>query len=326
MLEIEKEIVAPLPDIKKKPYSYQRVLLGTAFIFLGAATVAVGGATIKYRLTNLIVEDGLINGRIVRLQAPTNGNIKAFYAQPGVLVKPGQVLAQIGTERSPQEEQFRLQLERSQAERLERSQAEQISSQLKLSDLAGEVQANASQLAAAKESLNFLKNQLQSLKNQHNAVQGVDVQMALQGVSQQQAAVDAAVAKAIANRSQYERYKQLLAQGAVSQQQTEILQLGWESAEAEVKQTKAALNSAQASLNATKNGLAFSNQNTIGGTLSDQRSKLLQAIQAQETLISNLEAQISTGRQQLNKAQSLYKIRQPLAIAPVSYPRDIAKI
>lgn len=80
MLEIEKEIVAPLPDIKKKPYSYQRVLLGTAFIFLGAATVAVGGATIKYRLTNLIVEDGLINGRIVRLQAPTNGNIKAFYA------------------------------------------------------------------------------------------------------------------------------------------------------------------------------------------------------------------------------------------------------
>ncbi|QFS42562.1 HlyD family secretion protein [Nostoc sphaeroides] len=322
MLEIEKEIVAPLPDIKKKPYSYQRVLLGTAFIFLGAATVAVGGATIKYRLTNLIVEDGLINGRIVRLQAPTNGNIKAFYAQPGVLVKPGQVLAQIGTERSPQEEQFRLQLERSQAERLERSQAEQISSQLKLSDLAGEVQANASQLAAAKESLNFLKNQLQSLKNQHNAVQGVDVQMALQGVSQQQAAVDAAVAKAIANRSQYERYKQLLAQGAVSQQQTEILQLGWESAEAEVKQTKAALNSAQASLNATKNGLAFSNQNTIGGTLSDQRSKLLQAIQAQETLISNLEAQISTGRQQLNKAQSLYKIRQPLAIAPVSYPRD----
>lgn len=324
MLEVEnkKEVVAPLHDIKKKPYSYQRLVIGTAFVFLGAAVVAAGGATIKYRLTNLIVEDGLINGRIVRLQAPTNGNIKAFYAQPGVSVRPGQVLAQIDTERSPQEEQFRSQLERSQTERLERSQAEQISSQLELSHLAGEVQTNASQLAAAKQSLNFLKNQLQTLKNQHDAVQGVDVQIASQGVSQQQAAVESAVAKATSNRSKYERYQQLLAEGAVSQQQTEILQFAWESADAEVKQTKAALNSAQAFLNATKNGIAFSNQNAIGGTLSDQRSKLLQTIQAQETLISNLEAQISSSRQQLNKAQSLYKNRQPVAIAPVSYPRS----
>jgi multidrug resistance efflux pump len=323
MLEIDKtqEVVAPLPDIQKKPYSYQRVLIGTAFVFLGAAVVAAGGATIKYRLTNLIVEDGLINGRIVRLQAPTNGNIKAFYAQPGVLVRRGQVVAQIRTEASPQEEQFRLQLERSQAERLERSQAQQISSQLELSNLAGAVENNTSQLTAAKQSLNFLKDQLQSLKNQHDAVQGVDVQMAFQGVSQQQAAVDAAVARATSNRSKYQRYQQLLAEGAVSQQQTEILQFDWESAEAEVKQTKAALNSAQASFNATKNGLAFSNQNTIGGTLSDQRSKLLQAIQAQQTSIANLEAQISSGRQQLNKAQYLYKNRQPLAPAPVVYPR-----
>jgi multidrug resistance efflux pump len=66
-------------------------------------------------------------------------------------------------------------------------------------------------------------------------------------------------------------------------------------------------------LSASQKGVALSNQSSLGGTLWDQRSKLLQAIQSQEMLVSTLEAQVASGKQQLNQAQSLYKNRPSLA-------------
>lgn len=302
-----KEAVTPPPDVERKQPAdaepkrppWRRMVVAILFVSLGAAGGTVGIASIGYRLTHLVVEDGLINGRIVRQQAPVSGKISAFYAKPGALIKSGQVLVRIGIERTPQEEQVRLQTERSQDDR--------IRTQLDNTKLQEEVKANATQLVTAKQSLATLRTQLRSLDNQYQAVQKVDVQLASEALSQKQANLEAAIASATSARTDYERYRGLLAAGAVTKQQTEHLRFAWESAEAEVKQVKAALRSAEASLQASRNGVALSPQNSLGSTLSDQRSKLLQDIQSQELLVSTLETQVASGRQQIQKADTLYK-------------------
>lgn len=301
MLRRQAEIPG-IVDIKKQFNFLQRMGLGTVFLSLAGAAVVAGGLSIKYRLTHLVVDNGLINGRLTRLQAPVGGSIKVFYARPGVLVKTGQVLARIGIQRTPQEEaQVRLQLENSQGE--------QIRSQLESSQLAGEVQSNTTKLATARQHLDFLHKQLQSVENQYDALRLVDVQVASSAVSQQKAVVEALVAKAAASRLGYERNQSL----RLSMYEAEKLRFAWESAEAEVRQARAALSSAQAAFNAANKGVALSNRNTIETTLADQRMKLLEAIQVQVALVSNLEDQVATSNgQQFKQAQSLYKNRLSL--------------
>ncbi len=291
-----------IANVKKHFPFLQRMGLGTVFLALAGAVVVAGGLSIKYRLTHLVVDNGLVNGRLTRLQAPIGGSIKAFYARPGVLVKTGQVLARIDIQRTPQEEaQVRLQLERSQGE--------QIRSQLEGSQLMGEVQSNTTKLATARQHLDFLHKQLQSVENQYDALRQVDVQVASEAVNQQKAVVEAVVAKAAASRLSYERNQNL----RLSIHEAEKLRFAWESAEAEVRQARAALSSAQASFDAANKGVALSNRNTIETTLSDQRMKLLEAIQAQVALVSDLEDQVaSSNGQQFKQAQSLYKNRLSL--------------
>jgi len=291
-----------IANVKKQFPFLQRMGLGTVFLALAGAVVVAGGLSIKYRLTHLVVDNGLVNGRLTRLQAPIGGSIKAFYARPGVLVKTGQVLARIDIQRTPQEEaQVRLQLERSQGE--------QIRSQLEGSQLMGEVQSNTTKLATARQHLDFLHKQLQNVENQYDALRQVDVQVASEAVNQQKAVVEAVVAKAAASRLSYERNQNL----RLSIHEAEKLRFAWESAEAEVRQARAALSSAQASFDAANKGVALSNRNTIETTLSDQRMKLLEAIQAQVALVSDLEDQVaSSNGQQFKQAQSLYKNRLSL--------------
>ena len=190
MIEVPKsrESVENFTEKEQKRGSWLRLLVGAGMLSVGAVAAALGVTSIGYRLTHIVVDNGLINARIVRLQAPVSGDIKALYARPGSLVKRGQLLARINIERTPAEEQVRLQLQRSGDEQI-RSQLEQV-------QLAGELQTNSAQLAAAKQSLIFLRQQLQGVDNQYNAVQGVDVSIARDAVSQQQAALDAAASKA----------------------------------------------------------------------------------------------------------------------------------
>ncbi len=72
-----------------------RLLVGARMLSLRAVAAAIGVTSIGYRLTHIVVENGLINARIVRLQAPVSGDIKALYARLGSLVKTGQVLARM---------------------------------------------------------------------------------------------------------------------------------------------------------------------------------------------------------------------------------------
>ena len=306
MIELPKsrESIPKFTEKEHKHGTWQRWVVGAGMLSLGAVAAALGATSIGYRLTHIVVDNGLINARIVRLQAPVSGDIKALYARPGTLVRTGQVLARINIERTPAEEQVRF--------GLQRSQDELIRSQLEQTQLSGELQANSVQLASARQSLVFLRQQLQSVDNQYTAVQGVDVEIANSTVSQQQAATEAAQSKAASLRADYERYRQLQLEGAISAQKAEQLKYEWQSAQAEVARAKASLRSAQTAMNAAKKGVALRNQNNIGGAVSEQRTQILQAIQAQTVLVNTLEAQVRNANNRLRQAQALYKNRSLL--------------
>lgn len=295
------EPITPPTSETKPPSLSWRVIRGAGFVGLGLAAVAVGAASISYRMMHITVKDAMLNGRIVRIQAIADGKLDAFYARPGVEVKSGQVLARIGIEPQPPDAQALLKQQRTEADA-------QIRTQLETSHLQGQFQVKATQLTAAREALVALNQQLRNLDRQKQAVRQVNVRLASDAVSQEQAAVEAAVAKEKAARSEYERYQGLVEEGAVSKLQMEKARGAWESAEAEVNQAQAALRSTQTSLNAAQSGVAIDDQ----GDLLDQQTKLLQTIQKQEGLVKTLEAQVASGSQQLNQIQALYKNRPSL--------------
>lgn len=272
-----------LPDFKKK-HILQRLLVGITCLGLGTAAIAFGLSSISYRLTHATVDGGLISGRTVRLRAPIDGKIQAFYARPGAPVKSGQILARI--ESTAQAEQNLLQLQ-------------------------GEVQTKQAKLEAAQQSLGFLQQQLGSLEIQDKTLQTVNTGLSAKEVTHQQAAVEAAMAKENAARLDYQRYQQLLAEGAISRQKVEQLEFIWKSAEAEVKQAQAELSAAQASLSALQDGVAL----TPGATLADQRMNLMRSIQDQTTQIATLKTELTSSQAQLKKAQAEYSDRRDIEIS-----------
>lgn len=68
--------------------------------------------------------------------------------------------------------------------------------------------------------------------------------------------------------------------------------------------------------------MALSNKNNFEGILSDQRTKLLQEIQAQEVVANTLESEVKSGRLQQSKIDSLYKNRATLVSDRPNLKRD----
>lgn len=310
LVKPSEAVALPVVDAEKPPLA-GRLIRGASFLLLGLGATAIGVASIGYRMIHITVGDAILNGRIVRLQAPTDGKIEAFYAKPGVEVKSGQVLARIGLEPDSKEEKELLQLERSQQEALIRTEREN-------SQMQGEVQLKTVQLKAAQESLAFLNNQLQTLDSQQQAVRSMNVKLASESVSRERAGVEAAIAQATAARSEYQRYEQLVGQGAVSKLQTEKARSAWESAEAEVKLAQATLRSTQTTLDASKRSVAVDAESDY----LDKRIKLLQGIQGQKELLSKLEAEVASSQQQLNQIQALYKNNPSLVSSDKTPKRD----
>ena len=68
---LKNQLTMPvLIDIKKRFKFLQRMGLGAVFLSLAGAAVVAGGLNVKYRLTHLVVDNGIINGRLTRLPAP----------------------------------------------------------------------------------------------------------------------------------------------------------------------------------------------------------------------------------------------------------------
>lgn len=280
----------PPTIVRASPHLWKRTGMALTTLGLGATVCIVAAAAASYRLGNLVTNGGQINGRVTRLQAPIAGKLKEFYAQPGALVQSGQVLARITP--SPQDEQNLLLLE-------------------------GEIRANEAQLAAARNSLVAFQSQLNALGTQGQGVRTIDVSLAENAVAQRRDAIAALTNKAQAAQLEYERYRQLAAEGAITRQKADELRYVWRSAQAEVTQAKTAMIADQASLQASQAGIANS-QTTATATLADQRTKLTQTIQEQLVVISRLESKIESDRQRLKQARSLYgrqqdaEVRAPL--------------
>jgi len=278
----------PNPEGGRSPSRLQRLAVALLYLGLGAGAISIGFSSILYRLTHSTVDSGLVTGRLVRVQAPLDGEIQDFFASSGVGVRSGQVLARMTP--TPQHQQSLLQLQ-------------------------GEVAEKTAQLAAARQLLTLLTSQLQSLEQQDQTLQTVNQAIAHDRVTEEQAELTAAIANAANARTDYQRYQQLLEDGVVSQQQVDQRRTTWQSAKAMVEQTRAGVSSAQTLLGATEQGVGVK----TGDNLQTQRMALVQAVQAQNTLITTLAAQLATRQQQLTQAQAVYSNRQDVEVtAPFS--------
>ncbi|MBD2019535.1 TolC family protein, partial [Leptolyngbya sp. FACHB-36] len=239
-LSLPQPTIPQKPPIDRKPNQWKRAVIASSCVALGIAAAAVGAATLSYRLTHLTVETGVINGRTLPLRVPINGKIKAFYAQPGAPIKAGQVLARI--EPGAQETQNLLQIQ-------------------------SDVNTTETQLTNAVNSLALLQRQFQEVQGTDDSLKDAKVAIAQKSLQHEQAAIEAATAKASAARSDFDRYRQLHAAGAISQQKVDQTRSLWQAAEAEVRQAKANFSSAQVSLGAFENRVPIA----LGSTLMQPR-------------------------------------------------------
>ncbi|MBD2461919.1 HlyD family efflux transporter periplasmic adaptor subunit [Oscillatoria sp. FACHB-1407] len=267
---------------------WQRLVIGSAFLSLGVTAILIGASSISYRLTHLVVDGGVMNGRIVRLRSPIDGNIGDFYARPGVPVESGQVLARVNIDHTT--EQSLLQLE---------------------SDL----QAKKNQLQAVSEVKSFLENQLGSLSARHESVWTVETALTSSNASQQQAVLDGAIAQAATARTTYQRYQQLLNEGAVSAQQVDELRAAWESAEAEVRRAQEVVEASKEEVGASRSRTIMSQYPSLSNTFTQDISQLKEQIQSYSAQMATLRTEVLSAEQRLKQARSLYSDRQDLEIA-----------
>lgn len=273
---VPEKLQYPLPEFKPGPGLWRRLAIGGFCVSLGLVATAVGVASISYRLTHLTVKSGLVNGRTVRLQAPTDGNIQDFYASSGVPVQSGQLLVRI--EPLPEDETDLIQSRQT-------------------------VATYKAELTAARQTLNLKTQQLESLETQSQVLETASLAITTEDINRYQADLDAAIAEERAARSAYQRYQQLLERGAVSQQQAEQQEATWKSAQAAVKAATAERDSAQVTYSAVDQGAVTS----IGSdNLPGQRLNLIQAIQDQVSLISTLEVKLREEESQLSRLEARY--------------------
>ena len=269
-----------LEDVKVRPW--QRFIIGGVCISLGLLGSGIGLASITYRLTHVSSKNGLVNGRTVRIQSPVDGTIEDFYARPGAEVKAGQVLAQI--------EPLRL---------------EDGSGLTLLPDTSAE-------LTSDQRILNLLQRQLQDVERRYQALQTTEVAIATEEVDFATAAIAAAVAEEEAASVKYERFRSLLAAGAVSEQEVDELEAAWETAKADVQQAQSERNKAQVTMT------ALASETPLRSATRDlqlRRHQLLQEIEAQTARLSIRTAAAQQSREQLIQAQALANVDTVLPIA-----------
>ena len=285
----------------KKSSIWQRLLLGTTFVGLGIAGIAIGSIALSYRFSNLVLENAVINGRVLRLRAPIDGKLEEFYPRPGVFVKPNQILV-------------RIQSTSEEAEAIPKLQAE--------------VQSKSNQLLLAKQRLTFLQSSLQQNESQRDRVWQVEVKIDDQQVSQKQAILDKALAQAKLARLDYELFSKLNQQGVIAQQKLDQAKATWEIAEAEVREARESLRSAQIALDAARKQIAMRKYPNWGTNLAKEIAQLKQQILNQSLLIDNFETELALVQQQLDQVRSRdrnskqVEINAPLAAVVYSTERE----
>lgn len=281
-----KEIEAVV-EVAPKSSIWQRLLLGTTFVGLGIAGVALGSIALNYRLSNLVLENGTINGRVLRLRSPIDGKLEDFYPRPGVFVEPNQTLATIKSTAEPNDS---------------------------IPALQAEIQSKSDRLLSAKQLLGFLESNLQQQTSQSDRVWQVEAKIDNGAVKQQQAAVEKAIAQANLARLDFERFNKLYQNGAIAKQKVDQARANWEVAQAEVKAAKEQLSSAQIALNASRQQIAAEHYANWNSNLTKETAQLKQQIVNQSLLINNLETELALAQQQLAQIQLRDRNSQQVAI------------
>ncbi len=319
-----KQILPANPVLGKKPSPFQRLFVGAACVGVGVAVIGGTIASVWHRMSHMVVNHGVINGRLVRLQSPLYGNIKEFYARPGAMVKADQVLARIQhipDENKLYEQQPQLTPALDLAPELPEFEnpLADYKRYHKLEDMAqeaeqdivrfeGQLQAKRNQLASAESSKSSLESRLREIEQEREQLKSVEVSVSATEIPQRQADLDQATAQENLARSEYERFRQLQVQGAVPAQRVDELQAAWETAKAQVQRAREELRAAEVTHNATQSGVAVNLK--YSNTLAQESADLKQQIQHQAMLVSSLTAEVENASQQLSMAQNLYNQRQ----------------
>jgi membrane fusion protein, multidrug efflux system len=276
----------------KQSSIWQRLLFGTTLISLSIVGIAIGSIALNHRLSNLVLENGAINGRILRLRSPIDGKLERFYPRPGTVVKSNQVLARIQSNLEEPEE---------------------------ISQLEAEILSKSKQLVSARQLLTILQGNLQQQENQSDRVWQVESKIEDRQVKEKQAIVDKAKAQANLARLDYERFSQLQQQGTIAQQKVDQAKAAWDVAEAEVKEAKEILYSAQIARNASQEQLAMKEKLNWSNNIAREKTQLKQQIVTQSLSIDNLKSEISIAQMQLKRVRSRANLAKQIEIkAPLS--------
>jgi len=269
----------PLPGIVTPPPRWQRFAVGGLCLALGLGAAVTGLTSIYYRLTHMTVEAAVINGRVVRIQAPIDGTLQDFYGRAGVPVQSGQVLAML--EPLPQG----------------------TNNSLRLTELQKAIEVTTLDLELGQQTLALLTQQQSALQQQDRQLQTATVAIATHDLSRYQAALDEAIAQEEAARISYERYQSLFLEGAVSAQQRDQLNTEWLATQAAVQSARAELNAAQTMLSATQNRVP------VKSSLDDVQERqqgLQQQIQTQLTRIEQLRLELTEQQAELARFEELF--------------------
>ncbi len=295
----------PRADLEKliahnrQPF-WQRFLIGSAFLALGLSAVSIGASSIFYQLTHMSVRGGLVNGRTVRIQAPIDGTIQDFYARPGANVRSGQVLALM--------------------QPLTLMENDVVPTSVSLPTPSVD-QTLPIQLAVAQQRLSMLRQQAKELEQRYQSVQTTTSTIAREDLNSATAAVDAAIAQEATAQTEYERFRMLLEDGAVSQQKVDELESVWKTAQSEVEQARSEKNIAQVRLDALRSQAPIQSSTE---DLQNQKRRLLQDIQAEVARIQILESELQS--QQIQTQTSLtagsVEASPTVSTVPITAPFD----
>lgn len=275
-------------DIRDLSYR-KRLFSGGLYLLLGIGVFAIAGGLGWSRFTQLSIPNALINARVVRVRAPSDGKLKALYAQPGTPIRAGDVLLRL--EQSTEQQQQLLQLQ-------------------------GERTTLTAQLQAAEASRLNLQQQLDRLSHTQGRIAQATTTVTAVGIESKQSQVEQARSQVNLARQTLNRYQQLAASGAIALAIVDEKRAALTSAEAALKQAESALTQSQTEVEAMKNGdqPSIPEMNVV-----EQRQHLWQDLQTQTSLVTSLKAQLDAINQRLQELQSQFSDRQDIAVtAPIT--------
>ncbi len=282
------------PDLSKSTLLGRLVIAGGSLAF-GALVLTASGWAVQSRMRYFTVDNAVVNAKTVELRSPQEGSIVEFNVEPGSEVVAGQVMAKVKpTEVKPTIEAEVATLKLKADLDLLNAQKSQVQQTL--------VVLNTQLNGIAQQELQ-LTSQQSYIDNHGRSINNAKVKAATIGLSQYQAAIDAAVIKAKADEIEYNRYAALASEGAISQQKVSQIKAVWDGTQADVVKANAAKVSAKASIIALEQEAPIDSLAETS-VLQGQRISVMQSIQEQTVKISTLSTEIIGKQAQLKVQQT----------------------